>query len=310
MGVSIAIPSDAYYSFFNSPYVGHQQSSSLDIYPAHGEWGGSGFSPVSGRVTIVRRFKMGRKKDFVTSDYDYAIGIQPSNDEEHLVRLLHCHPVVKRGDSIEAGEEVGSLIRSRYFNFWTAPHYHIDVMTSRDFNRSSQSHTITSAINLSPGIKIHGQYPLNEVDWTIRSVTADCAIASSSRLKFGELDGIYGHIGEIGSGVAGLLDGGINHYPLCGFFGANGNIGMVHIGNEIIGSLDGNPRGAPFFHQNRLHSIFLDELKIRGISTYIASKHQLVSGLLPLKLIPLEYKGFENLLKEGDTCRLILLPHG
>ena len=132
-GVGIAIPDDAYFSFFNSPYIGHRNCSSVDVYPSHNEWAGPAFSPVKGTVVKLKQIRMGKKRKFETNEYDYATGIKPIDNEDSILRILHCDPTVKIGDEVAPGDEIGSLLRSRYFNFWTGPHYHIDVVNSKFF---------------------------------------------------------------------------------------------------------------------------------------------------------------------------------
>ncbi|MFW9850762.1 MAG: hypothetical protein ACFFF4_16670, partial [Candidatus Thorarchaeota archaeon] len=139
-GIGIAIPDDASLSFHNSPYIGHRNQSSVDIYPAHEDWSGSAFSPVDGKVVRTQQIKMGKPRRFKTEEFDHAIGIQPIDNEESIVRILHCRPTIQTGDTISMGEEIGSLLRSRYFNFWTSPHYHVEVLNSQDFRRSSNSY--------------------------------------------------------------------------------------------------------------------------------------------------------------------------
>ena len=60
-GVVLWAPSDAYFSYYNSPYIGHENGAAVDIYPAHASWDGPGFSPVDGglRGGGVNHFRQG-----------------------------------------------------------------------------------------------------------------------------------------------------------------------------------------------------------------------------------------------------------
>ena len=58
-GIDLFAPVDAYFSYFNSPYVGHKQGTSIDIYPSHEEWGGPAYSPIAGQVIRVKKMRMG-----------------------------------------------------------------------------------------------------------------------------------------------------------------------------------------------------------------------------------------------------------
>ena len=71
-GIKIHSPEDAYFSYFNSPYTGHAHAAAIDIYPYHQEWGGPVASPVSGKIVRLQKFRMGRKKEFPTEDFDYG----------------------------------------------------------------------------------------------------------------------------------------------------------------------------------------------------------------------------------------------
>ncbi|MHA2352262.1 MAG: hypothetical protein ACXABX_03995, partial [Candidatus Thorarchaeota archaeon] len=124
-GINIHAPEDAYFSFFNSPYIGHDIGSAIDIYPRHQEWGGDVVSPVSGKIVKTRKMRMGQPKQFPTHEFDYGIGILPEESDTDIVRIMHCEPDVSEGENVVLGDPIGRAIRSRYFNYWTGPHYHV-----------------------------------------------------------------------------------------------------------------------------------------------------------------------------------------
>ncbi|MBE0527265.1 MAG: hypothetical protein IH631_10000, partial [Candidatus Thorarchaeota archaeon] len=100
-GIKLHSPTDAYFSYFNSPYFGHSHATAIDIYPHHHEWGGPVESPIVGKLVRTQKTKMGRKKEFPTDDYDFGIAIQPENSEGAIVRILHCKPTLKEGSTVE-----------------------------------------------------------------------------------------------------------------------------------------------------------------------------------------------------------------
>ncbi|MCK5238569.1 MAG: hypothetical protein KAR33_03410 [Candidatus Thorarchaeota archaeon] len=305
-GVGIAIPDDAYFSFFNSPYIGHRNCSSVDVYPSHNEWAGPAFSPVKGTVVKLKQIRMGKKRKFETKEYDYAIGIQPDDNEESILRILHCDPTVKIGDEVAPGAEIGSLLRSRYFNFWTGPHYHIDVVNSKYFERSSKSHPIEKAADLLDSPSVDGHDYITQAQWIIQRITSDYILATSSTSMSGRIDSVFGHVAQTDSGNKGLLDAGIPHYPHGGIYGVNIESGSIMIGDSAIGYMKMHSPLTSFFTQNKQYSMFLDNSPIRGISMYIYSKSQLISNVPPLKIIPIQFKGFEQQWSEGDSVNLSL----
>ena len=113
-GINIHAPDDAYFSYFNSPYIGHSIGSVVDIYPNHQEWCGVIESPVSGKVVKIKKIQMGQPRNFPTEDYDYAVGILPEGSDDYIIRLLHCEPVVVEDEQVSLGDPIGKTIRSRY----------------------------------------------------------------------------------------------------------------------------------------------------------------------------------------------------
>jgi hypothetical protein len=305
-GIDILIPNDAFFSFFNSPYIGHRNQSSVDIYPLHTEWGGPALAPIDGKVVKLKQIKMGKARLFETDDYDYAIGIQPYNYRNVLVRILHCLPSLDIGDEVKAGDEIGTLIRSRYFNFWTNPHYHVEVIQSEHFERSTKSFPIQRVVDWSSSIALEGNDLITQAEWTIERITSDYLIATSPTTLIGRIGEIFGHVAEVDSLSKGILDAGIPHYPHGGIYGANIKSGSVTVNESVIGMLIPSHESSSFFKQNRAYSIYADDIRTRGISTYLYSEHQMISGKLPLKIVPSVYNGFSKIWNEGDSIRLRL----
>ncbi len=304
-GISISVPSDAYLSFFNSPYTGHRNHSAVDIYPAHQQWGGAGYAPCGGEVIEIKEIKMGRRKPFETSEHDYAVGMRPYDVPSHVVRLLHCKPTVGIGDEVNVGDDIGSLIRSRYFNFWTGPHYHAEIMELKDFYRSTQSIPLEYSNELRGEVMVNGTLSPFETEWVIHHVSEDYVLVYSNNLFTGSLGGYQGHVGRTSDGEVGLLDAGIPHYSYGGMHGPGFlSASSVFMGDVEIGTSVASPGSGFFFRQNRLAHLLLDHIPVRGVSTYLYSKKQLVRGKPLLKIIPAEYASSNAQFVEGDVVTL------
>ncbi|MCK5390462.1 MAG: hypothetical protein KAJ36_08220, partial [Candidatus Thorarchaeota archaeon] len=169
-GIRIHSPEDAYFSYFNSPYTGHAHAAAIDIYPFHQEWGGPVASPVSGKIVRIKKTKMGRKKIFPTETFDYIMAIQPEEADASILRMMHCKPSLKEGEIVDLGDTIGSTIRSRYFNYWTGPHYHVEIMHLDYFSRSTQSYPLELPFSFD---SITARESSTEVEFLVETVTED-----------------------------------------------------------------------------------------------------------------------------------------
>ncbi|MFX0107859.1 MAG: hypothetical protein ACFE7R_06230, partial [Candidatus Hodarchaeota archaeon] len=289
--VELYAPEDSYLSFFNSPYVGHQRFSSVDIYPSHGEWLGPCVTPCGGIVSEIRRSKMGRHREFKTEDFDYSIGIRPDSDETKVVRIMHCVPSVSIGNRVDTGDLVGNLIRSRYFNYWTGPHYHVDVMSSEHFLRSTMSFPFEINVEELRVIKSAGD---SELDAVVVEAESDRLVVVPNDTTFGRSGNLYGHLtsGEL-DGWVGMIDAGIPHYSHGGLFGVSAQKTgcSVSVWGQEIGVGDSIRHRIAQYTRTKRISIEVDKKPLLGISCYLYTKHQLQRGNPPLVLIPREYNG-------------------
>ena len=303
-GITLYAPDDAYFSYFNSPYIGHDIGSAVDIYPRQIGWGETVVAPVSGKIVRIRIMKMGQPKQFPTSDVDYGIGIQPETSEANLVRVMHCEPAVKNGESISAGDELGTAIRSRFFNYWTGPHLHVEVVPQDAFLRSSRSvplelqyHYETKAASV-----LH-----DALEFEVTSVTEDNIIGYANGLghaRIGDLIGLPAM--DEGTKIEGILDGGFSHYKIGGVIGAS----RLEIGSSIrlmqhsLGMVAYTKPGASLFRRGPSVKTFLDGHEIHGLSCFIYTQHFTKKGRPQLILIPKQYGEFKGALNEGDVCEL------
>ena len=86
-GVTISCPTDGMFSFYNSPYPAHHQSSGVDVYPDAG-FGGMASSRVSGEVTLIRRVRSPRGRTYKASEYDVVTLLRSRENPSKVVKLL------------------------------------------------------------------------------------------------------------------------------------------------------------------------------------------------------------------------------
>jgi hypothetical protein len=130
-GVIIHCPSEGRYAFYNSPYPAHRLSTGIDIYPRMG-FGESAGSPVSGRVILVRKVRAPKARRFRDHGHDAVILLESQENPERVIKILHVEPSIREGDILETGQALGTLIRSGYFGYSTAPHIHLEVRRPGD----------------------------------------------------------------------------------------------------------------------------------------------------------------------------------
>ncbi len=200
-GVTISCPVDGMFSFYNSPYPAHRQSSGVDVYPEAG-FGGMAPSPVSGEVTLIRRVRSPRGRNYNASEYDVVTLLRSRESPDKVVKLLHVDPTLSVGDEVRAGEELGRLLRSGYYGFATSPHVHVEVREPTDPLRAQGGHRMER-------LKDVGRVdPLEE----LRGVVTLC----SPEFTLVRLDTpSHGLPADVG-GVSGVLDGGIPYYGWMG----------------------------------------------------------------------------------------------
>jgi hypothetical protein len=307
-GVTLWAQDDSYLSFYNSPYVGHTTAKAVDIYPRTTDWVCNAVSPIDGIVTRIQKTKMGREKQFPTSDFDYGIGITTENQNDTLVRILHCIPDVEIGDRIDRGDNIGKTLRSRYFNYWTGPHYHVEVMNEKHFSRSTQSYVLTPNISEVNLVKQSNHWNLNKLEYEIEmsQVSDDNIIGFSSDIPYGAASSLHGHLGfSEDHRIYGIIDGGIPHYKFGGIHSPSGGISDgVFFCNSLIGI---NLNVGFQFKIRKNVCIFLDEFKLRGLSFFLYPKTLTSKGRPPIVIIPSERSQLSDIFKIGDIAKLSIM---
>ncbi|MGY5859154.1 MAG: hypothetical protein RTU63_07280 [Candidatus Thorarchaeota archaeon] len=305
-GVKLNAPKDAYFSYFNSPYFGHSHISAIDIYPHHQEWGGPVTSPIAGKIVRTQKTAMGREKPFPTDDHDFGIAIQPEWSDEVIVRVLHCEPTLQKGCTVELGDPIGTTIRSRYFNYWTGPHYHIEVMHLDSFPRSTRSYELE--IPFLFGAR-NSREMVTESEFIVSVINEDHIIGYPRDLSHTEI-GSYNGISatEDGSKIVGILDGGLSHYKHGGVIGHEHGKqdSLIGLQNLPVGVVQRSLERGSFFTRGPSLSSTLDGKELRGLSCFVYPKKYNKQGIPPLVLVPKRYRQFIETISEGDVCMLKL----
>ncbi|MFX1265822.1 MAG: hypothetical protein ACFFH0_10620 [Promethearchaeota archaeon] len=295
------MPSDSYFSYFNSPYIGHRRSSSVDVYPSHKEWEGPAFSPIDGKIVRLKEVSMGAPKVFPSEDRDYAIAIRPEEESSHIVRILHCRPSVSVGESVAKGDEIGGVLRSRFFCFWTGPHYHVEVLPEIGFHRSSKSSPITVDFPTASSVEMESP---KEIECEVLESSADVLVGVSKRASYAKAGDLQGHLAFTRSAAkGGILDAGVPHYEHGGVVagGLAQEDKAVKAWSAKIGVVTSAGDSFLQFKITEHFSPRVDGELIRGISNHVYSKTQTVKGLPPVYLIPKKIGQFEERYNEGDV---------
>lgn len=201
-GVTIFCSRDGKFSFFNSPFPAHILSTGVDLYPKRNV-GEMAPSPVEGRVLKIRKIKCPGGRGFRASGFDYLILLRSLENSERIVKILHVSPVIQCGEVVEAGQDMGRLLRSGYFNYWTEPHIHLEVRPPSDPLRARGGFTLNTLIGVDETAQVE----------ELRGVVTE----NRPEYSLVNLDGgfVHGLPVDVG-GERGLLDGGVPHYGFVG----------------------------------------------------------------------------------------------
>ncbi|UCH04689.1 MAG: hypothetical protein JSW05_00565 [Candidatus Thorarchaeota archaeon] len=254
----------------------------------------------------MKEIAMGDPKVFPSEDRDYAIAIRPEQDSNYVVRVLHCHPSVSVGQSVNKGDEIGTVLRSRFFCFWTGPHYHVEVMPEAGFHRSSISSPI--AVDL-PNVSSVERGTPDEIECKVVESSTDVLIGVSRGASYVKTGGLQGHLARAhGVDHVGILDAGIPHYEHGGVVGGGSAEKDVEVEawSRKIGFVTSSGDGYVQFGVSRSFSPRVDGVPIRGISNHVYSSAQTVRGLTPVCLVPERIGQFVGRYDEGDVFVLSL----
>jgi hypothetical protein len=198
-GITIYAPPEGIVGFHTSPYPVHVQGGAMDIFGSK-KFDVAALSPVSGKVTLIDKSKVGVPRHFKSDPHDYIIVLK-NNDV--CVRFLHIEPIVEVGDSIDVGDEIGQYIRTPLLPFWSYPHIHLEVKDCKD---------VQTALNAFP-LKIlvesgfHGE-PENDyknIEAKVKLFTENYIIVTPRIDMFGKIGEFFGVAVKVGH-EQGLLD--------------------------------------------------------------------------------------------------------
>jgi hypothetical protein len=244
--------------------------------------------------------KMGSPREFPTKEYDFGIGIQPEHSHSDIVRLLHCEPTVSIGDSIEVGDELGITLRSRFFNYWTGPHYHVEVMETDSFERSSKSYPFDQHFHFSSR---KGLKPTKDIEFEISEVTEDYVKGFPRGVEHATLSDLVGLAAmDKKDMILGIIDGGLSHYKQGGVVGGS-NIKkstQIYFAGSAVGSIIDSNR----FLRGPAIKSYLEGHNLRGLSCFIYPSSFTKKGVPPLVLVPNQYDQFRGMIEVGEVCQL------
>ena len=271
-GVTVFCPSEGRYAFYNSPYPAHRLSTGIDIYPGAG-FGEGADSPVSGRVILVRKVKAPKAKRFKDHGHDAVILLESQENPECVIKILHVEPSVREGDVLETGQTLGTLIRSGYFGYSTAPHIHLEVRRPGDPLRAR------GGLRFERLQEIGNVPELGRLEGLVHRCSAEYAkIEISGTSKWG--------LQCKAGGYPGILDGGIPYYGWLGVHTDTSSLGVGSVnlcGIEIADISESSPQGCVATCRDISLTVWKERV---GLSTCLYPK-----GNPRFFLIPLSQRG-------------------
>ncbi len=279
-GATLYAHNDCFLSFTNSPYYAHRHLSSVDLYPRRGVR--TAFSPVRGKVLEARKLKL---------IDDYVIAIETENPGT-CVKLLHAEPEVKVGDRVSPGDVIGRLVWSPFFDFWTDPHFHVEVRPVNDWLRAKGGYTLDPRKPLIG--KLGGSYPVPRSFRVEKALSQYILLASDSPIP-----AFATPLTFTLDGISFVMEGGLPHYGHGALWtdSAQQQNRVLKVVRESF-KID-------FVHDGYFHFICSGEKIVvkgheyRGIGLYLNDPH--------IKLIP--KRPGEQTLKVGDEIsREEILP--
>jgi hypothetical protein len=221
-GIVIHCPDDGRYAFYNSPYPAHHFMTAVDIYP-NLKFGSFTPSPIDGEIIKVRRIKSPPGQGFKAPEHDTVTIIKSTESRDRVAKLLHVDTVLKEGEVITVGQNLGPLIRSGYFGYHTPLHIHIEVRPQHDSLRVRGGYTIDSLLDLK--------------DLKVTEEIVGIVITSRQGYALIKLNLKRSVVVADVGGVPGILDGGM---PIYGWFGTHAENPIKNRPVKLLGKTIGN----------------------------------------------------------------------
>ena len=138
--IFIWAPAYTWYSFFNSPYIGHREGAAIDIY-----YNDKPLYPFEeGIVYEVRKIRTPRN---IPINEDFLIIIKLN--EEICIKILHVKPKVGVGERLHLGDEFGEMIASGFFMPWSNKHAHLEIRKCNDRYRARGAYPLLPILHKS-----------------------------------------------------------------------------------------------------------------------------------------------------------------
>lgn len=277
--IPIHAPRSGRISFFNSPYRMHFELSAVDIYPKSM----LAPSPVSGKVVTIRKFIAPKPKYFRAPRHDYIIVIQPTRSKANVVRILHVAPSVEVGQMIEVGDQLGGILRSGFYDFWTDPHLHVEVRRKEDFIRARGGMPLRPRLGKvklinAPRTDFKAKIVLRKPEYIL--------LHGAPLARVGPFTGLAASVGK----EIGVLDGGLPHYGWGAVMGARCKdevfFGALKIG---MGIKEGAAGVAKF--KTLPLSVKLNNSQALGLSCYLNLNDEYFLKAVPKKPSTIDISG-------------------
>ncbi len=275
--VTVSAPEAGCISFYNSPYYPHISGAAVDIYVPR-QWYDVAPSPVEGRVKHIYAFTPPTSGFFPVADREHLLILESGGNPPRYIRLLHVAPSVKVGDHIAVGDDLGRLIRSGFFSFWTDPHIHVDVRSDGNLLRAKGSLPLSPFTDGTVVQDVKGDIFDGLI---VASKTDDYALLRPRyTARLGGLRGIACSVGE----EIGLLDGGIPHYACGGVYLPASHLvkvgEAVRLGEALIGRVTRLQASMAYFQGTPL-SVHVNQTQLRGLSLYLFLSDRHTIKILP-----------------------------
>jgi len=281
--VSVKVPEDTVFSFFDSPYIGHRSSTAIDIYFKNRE----ALLPVDEAVVKEIRWLNAPKYRVDGSEKEPLIVFKIRNGI--VLKMLHVKPEVRIGEKLVLGDYIGKCIVSGYLCPWSGIHAHIEVRPENDPYRARGAFKLYIAPTVSRILEYLNKTCVNQENLVFTVMEVKDAFMW---VKFKSIppNTPYSMCLMNKLGEKCVLDAGIPYYGIGGCLGRTFEVGEQLYANKgkdyIVGLVISSLENASLF--TSISEVYVDGVKVRGIGTYI--------GTSLAKIVFLDKKVW----KEGD----------